>query len=185
MMRKRLMSTVVAVLCTSAVAFGAGVPAGAAEPGPEVIPIDLLEAGSYADAAREAIGIWNRAVPSIKFVEQETPATLRVKGYTTQNGTQSHAFVSGLGTGWVYLETGDAETYKPSRIAVHELGHLLSLPDLEADAEKPCSKVMSGAHAGPECTNDQPDAEEIAAVAAFFAEHDLGDPVPGWGGTTR
>jgi snapalysin len=41
---------------------------------------------------------------------------------------------------------------------------------------------MSGAWAGPECVNDQPDAEEIAAVTDFSAAHDVGDPIPWWGG---
>ncbi|BCJ55764.1 peptidase [Actinoplanes sp. NBRC 14428] len=163
--------------CATSVAVGG--PARAADPGPEVVPIDLLLAGSYTDAVREAITIWNRSVPSIRIVEQDTPAALRVKEYKTANGTQSHVFLNGLGQGWVYLEVGDAQLYKPSRIAVHELGHILSLPDLGPGS--PCEKVMSGAWAGSECVNDQPDAEEIAEVTDFFATHDVGDPVPGWG----
>ncbi|GAA3687227.1 hypothetical protein GCM10022420_083270 [Streptomyces iranensis] len=35
--------------------------------------------------------------------------------------------------------------------------------------------------AGSHSDNDQPDAEEAAEVADFFAAHDVGDPVPGWG----
>ncbi|WP_413105226.1 snapalysin family zinc-dependent metalloprotease [Streptomyces sp. Inha503] len=176
---RRVMNLMAAAVCAGAVVVSAGAPANAVEPEPEVIPIDLLLAGSYADPVRDAMDIWNKAVPGITFVEQNTPAALRVKEYTTANGTGSHSFVNGLGRGWVYLETGDAQKYKPSRIAVHELGHILSLSDLGPGSV--CSKVMSGAWAGPECTNDQPDAEEAAEVADFFAAHDVGDPVPGWG----
>ncbi|WP_240649280.1 snapalysin family zinc-dependent metalloprotease [Streptomyces sp. Z26] len=192
------MNLAVAAACTGAVVLGAGAPANAADGnGPhltnsaaraadtaavaaeqDVIPIDLLLAGSYAEPVREAIEIWNKAVPQIKFVEQDSPASLRVKEYTTANGTGSHAYVNGLGKGWVYLETGDAKTYEPTRVATHELGHLLSLPDLGPGSV--CSKIMSGAWAGPECTNTQPDAEEIAQVSDFFVRNDLGDPVPGW-----
>ncbi|MGW7354113.1 snapalysin family zinc-dependent metalloprotease [Streptomyces sp. NPDC054784] len=175
------MNLAVAAACTGAVVLGAGAPANAADtaaPEQDVIPIDLLLAGSYAEPVREAIEIWNKAVPQIKFVEQDSPASLRVKEYTTANGTGSHAYVNGLGKGWVYLETGDAKTYEPTRVATHELGHLLSLPDLGPGSV--CSKIMSGAWAGPECTNTQPDAEEIAQVSDFFVRNDLGDPVPGW-----
>ncbi|MFF7655025.1 snapalysin family zinc-dependent metalloprotease [Streptomyces sp. NPDC007983] len=173
------MNRMATAVCAGAVVVGAGAPAHSAEPEPEVIPIDLLLAGSYTDPVRDAMSIWNKAVPGIRFVEQDTPAALRVKEYTTANGTASHSFLNGLGRGWVYLETGDARKYKPSRIAVHELGHVLSLGDLGPGSV--CSKVMSGAWAGPECANDQPDPEEAAEVAAFFAAHDVGDPVPGWG----
>jgi snapalysin len=176
--RRRVLSLISALACAGAVALGTPSPAGAAAPEPETVPIDLLLAGSYAEPVREAMRIWNTSVPGIRFVEQSTPASLRVKEYTTATGTGSHVYVNGLGRGWVYLETGDAQVYRPTRVAVHELGHILSLPDLGPGS--PCSKVMSGGWAGPECVNTQPDAEEISEVAAFFAAHDVGDPVPGW-----
>lgn len=175
-----LLSTVV-LACTALVGFGG--PASAAEPEPEVIAIDLLLAGSYTDAVRDAMVVWNTSVPTIRFVEQDTPAALRVKEYKTANGTSSHVYINGAGRGWVYLEVGDAEVYRPSRIAVHELGHILSLPDLGPGS--PCAKVMSGAWAGADCVNDQPDAEEVAEVSDFFAAHDVGDRVPWWGGFAR
>ncbi|MDQ0811149.1 snapalysin [Streptomyces sp. B3I7] len=176
--RRRVLSLMSALVCAGAAVTGAGSPAGAAEPDPETIPIDLILAGSYADPVRDAMRIWNTAVPGIKFVEQSTPASLRVKEYTTATGTGSHVFLDGAGRGWVYLETGDAKVYRPTRVAVHELGHTLSLADLGPGS--PCSKVMSGGWAGPECVNTQPDAEEVAEVAAYFAGHDVGDQVPGW-----
>ncbi|BCL25222.1 snapalysin family zinc-dependent metalloprotease [Streptomyces aurantiacus] len=175
---RRVASLISALVCVGAAVVGVGSPAGAADSEPEVIPIDLILAGSYANTVRDAMEIWNTAVPGIKFVEEDTPTALRVKEYTTATGTGSHVFLNGLGRGWIYLETGDAQVYRPSRIAVHELGHALSLADLGPGS--PCSKVMSGGWAGPECLNDQPDAEEVAEVASFFASHDVGDQVPGW-----
>ncbi|MEU0029609.1 snapalysin family zinc-dependent metalloprotease [Streptomyces sp. NPDC006335] len=171
-----LLSTAV---LTSGALLGVSTPAGAADSAPEVIPIDLMLAGSYTDAAREAIEIWNTAVPSIKLVEQDTPAPLRVMEYKTARGVQSHVNIKGAGRGWVYLEVGDAQLYKPSRIVVHELGHILSLPDLGPGS--PCSKVMSGAWGGSDCVNDQPDVAERAAVRNFFATNNVGDKVPWWG----
>ncbi|MDX3642489.1 snapalysin family zinc-dependent metalloprotease [Streptomyces sp. MB09-02B] len=167
-----------AVVLACGALLNVGTPAGAAAPTPEIIPIDLLLAGSYTDVSREAIAIWNKAVPSIKFVEQDTPAALRVMEYKTARGVQSHVNIKGAGRGWVYLEVGDAQLYKPSRIVVHELGHILSLPD---SGPGPCSKVMTGASAGADCPNDQPDTAETAAVADFFARNDVGARVPWWG----
>ncbi|MBZ3906214.1 snapalysin family zinc-dependent metalloprotease [Streptomyces griseiscabiei] len=173
----RVLKPLSAVVIACAALTGVGTPAGAAAPEPEIIPIDLLLAGSYTDASREAIAIWNKAVPTIKFVEQDTPAALRVMEYTTARGVQSHVNIKGAGRGWVYLEVGDARLYKPTRIVVHELGHILSLPDA---GRGPCSKVMTGAAGGADCPNDQPDAAETAAVADFFAKYDVGARVPWW-----
>jgi snapalysin len=183
----RLMATMV---LASATVVGVSGPASAAPASPlvsagaapTVIPIDLLLAGSYTDAARQAIVIWNQTVPSIRFVEQPTAATLRIKEYKTEHGVDSHAVPQGLGRGWVFAEVGDAQIYNPVRVVVHELGHVLSLPDIGQGDPILCSKVMSGGHAGPECRNAQPDAAEAEAVAGFFATHELGDPIPGWGG---
>lgn len=167
-----LLST--AVLACASV-LGVGTPATAAAPAPKVIPIDLLLAGSYTDAARTAITIWNEAVPTIKLVEQNTPATLRVQEYQTTRGTQSHVAPTGLGVGFVYLEVGDAAKYKPSRIVAHELGHMLVLNDF---GPGPCSKLMTGGNAGGDCQNDHPDAQEIAEVKDYWATHNLGDRIP-------
>ncbi|QIQ07263.1 snapalysin family zinc-dependent metalloprotease [Streptomyces liangshanensis] len=182
-MTRRLLNVLMAAVCACAIATGVSSPAGAAAPEPEIIPIDLIQAGSYTAATRDAIKIWNQAVPQIKFVEQSTPAALRVQAYTSTIGTSSHSALRGLGRGSVFLETGDAKIYRPTRVVVHELGHILSLADLGPGSL--CSKIMSGAWAGSECLNDHPDSEETAAVAAFFATHNVGDPVPGWGSLSR
>jgi snapalysin len=148
---------------------------------PEVVPIDLLLAGSYTDTAREAIEIWNRAVPSVRFVEQSTPAALRVEEIKSEDGHQTRVDAEGLGIGRVYFDTAKPELYEelgytPLRIAMHELGHMLSLNDFR-QAES-CAKVMAAP--GLDCANVQPDAAERAEVADYFAHHDLGDPMPDW-----
>jgi snapalysin len=149
--------------------------------GPEIIPIDLLLAGGHTEVARAAIDIWNRAVPSIRFVEQSTPATLRVREHL-DDGAQTRADPDGLGRGWVLIDVANLELTKDwtrTRIVVHELGHILSLPHPPAGTPGvECVKVMAGP--GPNCTNEQPDAAERAAVADYFARYDLGDEMPDW-----
>jgi snapalysin len=146
-----------------------------------VVPIDLLLAGSYTDTTRAAIEIWNDAVPSVRFVEQSTPAALRVEEIKSEDGHQTRVDPDGLGRGRVYFDTANPDLYEelgytPLRIAVHELGHMLSLDDFRQG--EACAKVM--ALPGPDCGNNQPDAEERASVAEFFAHHELGDPMPDW-----
>lgn len=71
------------------------------------------------------------------------------------------------GHGYVYYgrEAVD-EGYDPIRIAAHELGHSLGLPD---NKPGPCSSLMSGSTGGVGCTNATPNAEEIAGVEANYA----------------
>jgi snapalysin len=61
------------------------------------------------------------------------------------------------------------EGYHTIRIAAHELGHILGLPDVKPG---PCSSLMSGSSAGVDCTNPDPDAAERAAVEDNFATAD-------------
>ena len=151
-------------------------PSPAVARSPKIVPIDFALAGGSTDAAREAIAIWNREVPSLRFVEMSAPATLRVVEIETPEGSQSRVDPDGLGRGVAYVDVPDAALYGATRVLVHELGHLLSLDDLRGVTD--CSKVM--ALPVPDCTNVTPHADESAAVAEFFECHELGDTMPGW-----
>ena len=58
------------------------------------------------------------------------------------------------------------EGHNPTRIAAHEIGHILGLPDRRTGL---CQDLMSGASAGTSCTNAYPNPRERAAVEANFA----------------
>jgi snapalysin len=51
--------------------------------------------------------------------------------------------------------------YNVVRIAAHEFGHILGLPDRKPG---PCSSLMSGSSAGVACTNPIPNSTEISGV---------------------
>jgi snapalysin len=54
--------------------------------------------------------------------------------------------------------------YQP-RIAAHEFGHLLGLPDRRTGL---CSDLMSGSSAPVSCANANPNAREASTVNANF-----------------
>ena len=56
--------------------------------------------------------------------------------------------------------------YYPLRIATHEFGHLLGLPDRRTGL---CSDLMSGSSAPVSCRNATPSSRERAEVNANFA----------------
>jgi snapalysin len=78
------------------------------------------------------------------------------------------AEVTSLGNGTVYFgrEAVD-QGYNTTRIASHELGHILGLPDVKPG---PCSSLMSGSTGGVDCTNANPDESEKAEVEDNFGE---------------
>ncbi len=56
--------------------------------------------------------------------------------------------------------------YSVVRIAAHELGHSLGLPDVKPG---PCSSLMSGSTGGVSCANTKPNAAEAARVQRNYA----------------
>jgi snapalysin len=52
------------------------------------------------------------------------------------------------------------------RIASHEFGHILGLPDVKPG---PCSSLMSGSSAGVSCTNPYPNSTERSRVQSLYA----------------
>ncbi|WP_010696013.1 snapalysin family zinc-dependent metalloprotease [Saccharopolyspora spinosa] len=75
--------------------------------------------------------------------------------------------VIGLGPGraWMGRQTVN-EGDDTIRIAAHELGHILGLPDNRTGV---CEDLVSGASAGPDCGNAKPNLDEIAEVERNFA----------------
>ncbi|WIV55660.1 snapalysin family zinc-dependent metalloprotease [Amycolatopsis nalaikhensis] len=107
---------------------------------------------------------WNRSVTNVRLVERNSGASLR---YTEGNDPRgSYAQTNGHGSGTIFIDYTQARQYNPTRIAAHETGHALGLPDHYSG---PCSELMSGGGPGPSCTNAVPNSAERSRVNQLWA----------------
>lgn len=164
----RVLRTVSALLLGLAVLFTVS-PARAAAPAGEsaaaavrVLRYDASRAAEFRTVMDQAAQVWNAAVTNVRLVAG-TPADFVVladDGWPRTSVTRL-----GRGTIWMGREA-TAEGYYPLRIATHEIGHILGLPDRRTGL---CADLMSGHSAPVSCTNANPSAAERRAVEANFA----------------
>ncbi|MEY9895669.1 snapalysin [Catenulispora sp. MAP5-51] len=122
-------------------------------------------AGTWTTDVATATAVWNSSVNDVKFVKATSAHPATVHLVATSGWPQTTT--SRPGTGTVDLgQEAVSEGYSPPRITAHELGHILGLPD---NYNGDCAALMSGHSAGTSCTNDHPDASEIAAVESIFS----------------
>lgn len=122
-------------------------------------------AGSWATDVDTATAVWNSSVNDVKFVKATSAHPATVHLIATSGWPQTSSSRPGSGT----VDLGQeavSEGYSPPRITAHELGHILGLPD---NYNGDCAVLMSGHSAGTACTDDHPDAAEIASVESIFS----------------
>ncbi|MDL4775457.1 snapalysin family zinc-dependent metalloprotease [Actinomadura xylanilytica] len=125
------------------------------------IRYDASGSAEFQADVDEGARIWNERVQSVQFTPG-TPADVVVYADDGWPRTQP----AGLGRGTVWMgRQAVQEGHYPPRIAAHELGHILGLPD---DRTGLCEDLMSGASAGTGCRNPNPNPAEIAEVEANF-----------------
>lgn len=122
-------------------------------------------AGTWKTDVDTATAVWNSSVTDVKFVKATSAHPATVHLVATSGWPQT--MTSRPGSGTVDLgQEAVSEGYSPPRITAHELGHILGLPD---NYNGDCAALMSGHSAGTACTNDHPDAAEIATVQSIFS----------------
>ncbi|GGK10295.1 hypothetical protein GCM10010123_45310 [Pilimelia anulata] len=126
-----------------------------------VIKYDPKGAGKYTDVVNQAAEVWNKHVPEIKLEIGSPPSITFTTGSGWPN-TQMQGFGRGvIHMGNQAIDPGPQGGHDPLRVAVHEFGHALSLPDYR---QKPCEWVMSGSAHPNTCRHSEPAPEEAAEV---------------------
>ncbi|MGK5630456.1 snapalysin family zinc-dependent metalloprotease [Streptomyces sp. URMC 123] len=130
-----------------------------------VLTYNAQGAAEFAGAVRQGVTIWNDSVANVELVP--APAGQRANIRIVADNGWPRAVTTSLGNGTVYMgRQAVNQGYDTVRIAAHELGHILGLPDRKPG---PCSSLMSGSSAGVSCTNPYPDAAEKQAVERNFS----------------
>jgi snapalysin len=166
-----LKRTFLGVLAGSALALTlvAAPTAATADPIAQVVTItyDDSQAGEFRTAVANGIAIWNNSVTNVRIVRANgSGANVRViadNGWPRANLGPIRP--GGRGTVWMGRQAVQ-QGFNPTRIASHEFGHILGLPDRRTGL---CSDLMSGSSAPTSCTNANPSSAERAAVQRNYA----------------
>ena len=127
---------------------------------------DDSNAPSFDSLIDQGAAIWNSRVSNVQLVEgNSSNASLTYYEGTDPSG--SYYYGDGHGSGYIFMDYDQANTYAPLRIVTHETGHALGLPDRYT---QPCSKLMSGGGPGPSCTNPYPDSVEASEVNTLVGQ---------------
>jgi snapalysin len=164
-----------AVLTLTVTAVPAANAAPAAAPGasqrlaPTTLYYDDSQAAEFRSAVVAGAGSWNSSVSNVRLVEATggQRADIRVIAFDGWPQSTLGPVRPGGRQGTVYFgREAVNEGYNTVRIAAHELGHSLGLPDAKPG---PCSSLMSGSTGGVSCTNATPNASERARAQSNYA----------------
>lgn len=159
------LSRTLALAVTIAAPLGLGLVAAPAATAAAVTTLYYSSSGApdYLTQIDQGAANWNAAVTDVKLVKRSSGATIVF--HETHSGG-SYTSTNGHGRGQIYLDTSQvAEGFDPTRIAAHELGHNLGLPDHYTG---PCTEIMSGHGPGTACKNAKPSAGEAAKVQSLW-----------------
>jgi snapalysin len=161
--RKAVRLPIVAVALAAGLVGAQTVTAGAASAAaaPRTLYYNAGSAPAWRTQVTEAVAIWNGSVHNVQL-KAGSPATITI----VQFSGWPYAEPNGLGRGKVHLgQEAVDEGFDKTRIAAHELGHILGLPDNRTGR---CSDLMSGHSAPTSCTNAHPSPAEAAQVDRNF-----------------
>jgi len=174
-MSRRSLSLAAAVLAGAATLAGVGTGTATAAPAPAAttlavttITYDDSRAAEFKTAVAEGVSALNSKITNVRVVKVSTGRTANVR-VIADNGWPRASLgpVGPSGRGTVYMgRQAVTQGYDPVRIASHEFGHILGLPDRRTGL---CTDLMSGSSAPTSCTNPYPSATEAAQINSNYS----------------
>src|SRR3954468_8188175 len=162
MLRRRLAAALLALATLAGVQVATTAPAFAAV---RTLYYDSSQAQEFIAVVDQAASLWNTKVTSVRFVKATSGQTVNVRVYADNGWPRT--YTTSLGNGrWYMGREAVNEGYYKLRIATHEFGHILGLPDNRTGL---CGDLMSGSSAPVSCTNANPSTAEAARVQRSFA----------------
>src|SRR4051794_35883591 len=161
MLRKRLSAALVAVAMLVGVQVTTAGPAAAA---PRILYYDASQALEFVAVVNQGAQIWNSHATNVRLQPVPAGRTPNIRVYADNGWPRTYTTSLGNGRWYMGREAVD-DGYYPPRIAAHEFGHILGLPDRRTGL---CADLMSGSSAPVSCTNANPNARETAQVNANF-----------------
>lgn len=156
-LRRAALAMLVAILAAAGMQLATGTPAAAVR----TVYYDASRTGEFRTNFDQAAQIWNSRVSTVRLLAG-TPASITI--YVDDGWPRAQS--TGLGSGRIWMgRTAVNQGYDRTRIATHEVGHILGLPDRRTGL---CSDLMSGSSAPVSCRNANPSAAEASRVNSLF-----------------
>jgi snapalysin len=175
MLRRSLLALSTAALASVALGAG-GTTAQAAPPtGPTTAAVTTLTyddsaAAEFKTAVAQGVSALNSRVTNVRIVKAAAGQTANVRVIADNNWPRATLGpVRPGGRGTVYMGRQAVwQGFYPVRIASHEFGHIVGLPDRRTGL---CSDLMSGSSAPTSCTNAYPSSREAAQINYNYSSY--------------